>query len=57
MKRSRISEPSTWAGVAAVLGALAQSFPPAAVYLVPLAVAAGAVAVALREAPGDDSQP
>jgi hypothetical protein len=57
MNRSRWSEPSTWAGVGAVLGALAQSFPPAAMYLVPLAAIAGAIAVALRERGGDDSQP
>lgn len=48
----RFKEPSTWAGFAAILQALAFAMPLHAAVATVLAAAAGAVAVALREGTG-----
>jgi hypothetical protein len=45
----RLSEPSTWAALAAVLAALAPLFPPAAPFLTAGAVGTGAIGVWMRE--------
>ena len=45
----RLKEPSTWAGLAGILGAFAPLSGPGAPWLAAAAAAAGAVAVALRE--------
>lgn len=50
MKRSRIKEPSTWAGIAAMLGSAAQlPIPGAQPWLIGLAGITGGVAMLLRE--------
>ena len=49
---SRIKEPSTWAGIAAIFQALAFAFPLHAVAMNVVTAAAGAAAVALREGRG-----
>ncbi|WP_165797575.1 hypothetical protein [Solimonas fluminis] len=46
---NRLKEPSTWAGIAGILGAFAPLSGPAAPWLAAAAAAAGSVAVALRE--------
>lgn len=49
-KKSRIKEPSTWAGAASILAGAAQlPIPGAQPWLVGLAALTGAVAMAMRE--------
>lgn len=49
-KKKRIKEPSTWAGIGAVLGAAASlPIPVAQPWLAGLAAIAGSIAVVLRE--------
>lgn len=46
---ARLSEPSTWAGIAAVAVTVGQAFPPAMVATVPLAAICGALAGVMKE--------
>lgn len=49
-KRSRVKEPSTWAGAASILAGAAQlPIPGAQPWLIGLAAIAGGVAMAMRE--------
>jgi hypothetical protein len=48
-RKSRIQEPSTWAGLSGALAALASVPSPASPWLAALAGVAGGVAVVLRE--------
>lgn len=48
-KKSRLKEPSTWAGIGVILGALAPVSGPAAPVVAALAGVAGGVAMVLRE--------
>ena len=53
---SRIKEPSTWAGIASILAAMASlPIPVAQPWLAGLAGVAGSVAVALRETSQKDA--
>lgn len=53
---TRLKEPSTWAGIAGVLGAFAPLSGPAAPWLAAAAAAAGSVAIALRESGKENPQ-
>jgi hypothetical protein len=56
MKKSRFFEPSTWAGISGIAGAIAATVPPAAPVAAPLAAIAGALAIWLREGRANDTQ-
>lgn len=54
-EKSRIKEPSTWASIGAIFGALASIPSPATPALAAIATICGAVGVYLRES-GNDEQ-
>lgn len=46
---SRLSEGSTWAGIAAVLVAVSQAFPSSSAVTVPAAVVSGALGATIKD--------
>lgn len=55
--KQRAKEPSTWAGLGVIAGALGALFPVHAAALTAIATAAGGVAMMLGEGPGAGGQP
>lgn len=57
-KKSRVKEPSTWAGAASILAGAAQlPIPGAQPWLIGLAAIAGGVAMAMREGEKQEQDP